>query len=168
MRRPLCAFFARALSLTTQPRHGPHHSSFSRRASEPVDSDRAAAPISGYTPSDYITYSDDPGHACAHDAEVVVDAPARTVTLSKIFKWYYVDFGADKAARLRFLLSHLGAEMAAALKVRRRSFAWRSALVACVCARTRLLPSHRSCTTPCVRPQKRRCWTPTHLRAAFA
>lgn len=31
--------------------------------------------ISGYTPADYITYSEDPEHACRHAAEVVVAAP---------------------------------------------------------------------------------------------
>jgi hypothetical protein len=50
-------------------------------------------------------------------SEVDVDATARAVSLSKIFKWYAVDFGADKAARLRFLLPHLSAGKAAALKV---------------------------------------------------
>jgi hypothetical protein len=32
------------------------------------------------------------------------------VTLSKILGWYYVDFGADKAARLCFLLPYLPAD----------------------------------------------------------
>lgn len=31
--------------------------------------------IGGYTPSDYITWSDDPKQQCHHQAEVVVDAP---------------------------------------------------------------------------------------------
>jgi hypothetical protein len=38
-----------------------------------------------------------------------VDAAARRVSLSKIFKWYAPDFGASKAARLAFLLPHLAA-----------------------------------------------------------
>ena len=50
-------------------------------------------------------------------SEVEVDAAARAVSLSKIFKWYGCDFGADKAARLTFLLPHLSADKAAALKV---------------------------------------------------
>lgn len=33
--------------------------------------------------------------------------PATQVTLNKIFDWYFVDFGATKAARLSFLLPHL-------------------------------------------------------------
>eukprot|EP00882_Tetradesmus_deserticola_P006685 GHRQ01007038.1.p1 GENE.GHRQ01007038.1~~GHRQ01007038.1.p1 ORF type:complete len:211 (+),score=102.29 GHRQ01007038.1:108-740(+) len=42
---------------------------------------------------------------CASDVEV--DVSAKKVRLSKIFSWYFPDFGADKAARLRFLLPHL-------------------------------------------------------------
>lgn len=39
------------------------------------------------------------------------------VTLSKIFGWYYPDFGADKAARLRFLLPYLPADKRSSLEV---------------------------------------------------
>ncbi|KAF6263701.1 hypothetical protein COO60DRAFT_1635064 [Scenedesmus sp. NREL 46B-D3] len=42
---------------------------------------------------------------CASDVEI--EASAKKVHLSKIFSWYFPDFGADKAARLRFLLPHL-------------------------------------------------------------
>lgn len=42
---------------------------------------------------------------CASDVQV--DAPSRSVTLSKIFKWYSPDFGKTKAERLRFLLPYL-------------------------------------------------------------
>jgi hypothetical protein len=31
--------------------------------------------IGGYTPSDYITFSDEPEHACVHTAEALVAAP---------------------------------------------------------------------------------------------
>lgn len=34
--------------------------------------------IGGYTPSDYITWSEDPKQQCHHHAEVVVDAPVDT------------------------------------------------------------------------------------------
>lgn len=45
-----------------------------------------------------------------------VDTSARAVTLSKIFKWYYPDFGSTKAERLRFLLPYLPADKRAALE----------------------------------------------------
>eukprot|EP00775_Hariotina_reticulata_P010520 gene10520-10680_t len=51
---------------------------------------------------------------CASD--VVIDTTARRVTLSKIFSWYYPDFGADKAARLRFLLPYLPQAAVASLE----------------------------------------------------
>lgn len=38
------------------------------------------------------------------------------VTLSKIFGWYYTDFGADKAARLRFMLPCLPADKRSSLQ----------------------------------------------------
>jgi hypothetical protein len=38
------------------------------------------------------------------------------VRLSKIFSWYFPDFGADKAARLAFLLPHLPADKCASLQ----------------------------------------------------
>lgn len=34
--------------------------------------------VSGYTPSDYITFSEDPAHLCSHSADIVVDAPVDT------------------------------------------------------------------------------------------
>jgi hypothetical protein len=37
------------------------------------------------------------------------------VIMSKIFSWYYTDFGPDKAARLRFLLAYLPQAAAASL-----------------------------------------------------
>jgi hypothetical protein len=39
--------------------------------------------------------------------EVTLDAANKRVTLSKIFQWYFVDFGTDKEQRLRFLLPYL-------------------------------------------------------------
>ncbi|KAI8470738.1 MAG: glutaredoxin-like protein [Monoraphidium minutum] len=50
---------------------------------------------------------------CADDVEI--DVPSRTVTQSKIFKWYFPDFGPSKTERLRWLLPHLPAPKAAAL-----------------------------------------------------
>lgn len=38
------------------------------------------------------------------------------VNLSKIFGWYYPDFGPDKAARLRFLLPYLPADKRSSLE----------------------------------------------------
>jgi hypothetical protein len=38
------------------------------------------------------------------------------VRLSKIFSWYFPDFGGDKAARLRFLLPHLPADKRTSLE----------------------------------------------------
>eukprot|EP00878_Enallax_costatus_P009243 GHUV01009661.1.p1 GENE.GHUV01009661.1~~GHUV01009661.1.p1 ORF type:complete len:515 (+),score=139.91 GHUV01009661.1:157-1701(+) len=40
-------------------------------------------------------------------SDVEVDRSARKVHLSKIFSWYYPDFGSDKAERLKFLLQYL-------------------------------------------------------------
>ncbi|WIA08629.1 hypothetical protein OEZ85_008058 [Tetradesmus obliquus] len=51
---------------------------------------------------------------CASDVEV--DTAAKKVRLSKIFSWYFPDFGADKAARLRFLLPHLPGDKQASLQ----------------------------------------------------
>lgn len=45
-----------------------------------------------------------------------VDAAGRSVTLSKLFQWYYPDFGATKAERLHFLLPHLPPPKRAALE----------------------------------------------------
>lgn len=38
------------------------------------------------------------------------------VIVSKIFGWYYPDFGADTAARLRFLLPYLTADRRSSLE----------------------------------------------------
>jgi hypothetical protein len=43
-------------------------------------------------------------------SEVLIDQGSKTVTLSKIFKWYYPDFGSTKAERLAFLLPYLEGE----------------------------------------------------------
>jgi hypothetical protein len=45
-----------------------------------------------------------------------VDAAAKRVTLSKIFSWYYPDFGSNKAERLRYLLPHVPPATRAALE----------------------------------------------------
>ena len=42
-------------------------------------------------------------------SEVLVDEQSKAVTLSKIFKWYYPDFGGSKAERLAFVLPYLEA-----------------------------------------------------------
>lgn len=39
--------------------------------------------ISGYTPAEYITYSDDPQHTCCHVIEAVVNAPPEVC-----FEWW--------------------------------------------------------------------------------
>lgn len=36
---------------------------------------KSQASIGGYTPADYITYSEEPEHQCHHVVEVLVDAP---------------------------------------------------------------------------------------------
>ena len=43
-------------------------------------------------------------------SEVQLNPQRRSVTLSKIFKWYYPDFGASKAERLGFVLPYLPPE----------------------------------------------------------
>ena len=39
--------------------------------------------ISGYTPADYVSFSENAEHACYHAAEAVVDAPADVA-----FEWW--------------------------------------------------------------------------------
>jgi hypothetical protein len=61
----------------------------------------------------------DEGLAAAAEAfcasAVRVDESKNRVTASKIFGWYYPDFGGTKSERLAWLLPHLPAEKRAAL-----------------------------------------------------
>ena len=54
-----------------------------RRQTSQTCASKSDTEISGYTPADYITYSEDPEQACVHAAEVVVDAP-----LDVAFAWW--------------------------------------------------------------------------------
>jgi len=47
-----------------------------RRPSTAVCAGKSDTAISGYTPADYITFSEQPEHACVHVVEAVVNAPA--------------------------------------------------------------------------------------------
>eukprot|EP00240_Pyramimonas_obovata_P000549 CAMPEP_0118922860 /NCGR_PEP_ID=MMETSP1169-20130426/1626_1 /TAXON_ID=36882 /ORGANISM="Pyramimonas obovata, Strain CCMP722" /LENGTH=537 /DNA_ID=CAMNT_0006863787 /DNA_START=279 /DNA_END=1892 /DNA_ORIENTATION=+ len=50
------------------------------------------------------------------ESEVKVDTESRTVTLSKIFKWYSVDFGTNQSEILQWTLPYLADDKAATLK----------------------------------------------------
>ncbi|GIL48823.1 hypothetical protein Vafri_5253 [Volvox africanus] len=67
---------------------------------------KSCPPIKLYTPSNL-----EEGLAAAAEAfcagEVLVDRARREVRLSKIFKWYAIDFGADKYGRLSCLAAFL-------------------------------------------------------------
>jgi len=67
---------------TARPRPLPPPAARGRRARDPAPAQNNPTPagaggdaIGGYTPADYITYSDAPEHALSHAVEVLVDAP---------------------------------------------------------------------------------------------
>ncbi len=55
---------------------------------------------SGYTPASYITYSEDEKHFCAHEAKVVVDAPA-SVCFGLWDDWHRIVDYMDLVAQVR-------------------------------------------------------------------
>eukprot|EP00898_Chlorokybus_atmophyticus_P007652 jgi/Chlat1/7889/Chrsp66S09179 len=67
---------------------------------------KSCPPIRIYTPENLDTALEGAAEAFC-EGDVSVDRDTGVVTLSKIFDWYKVDFGADMKERLQWLLVHL-------------------------------------------------------------
>ncbi len=69
---------------------------------------------SGYTPASYITYSEEEKHFCAHEAKVVVDAPA-SVCFGLWDDWHRIVDYIDLVAQVRGNPRHHARQVAVSL-----------------------------------------------------